>query len=124
MVRDPARTGELSRTAERLGVELDVITGWPGTPLPEADLIVSTLPGDAAAVFASHRWVPGSALLDVVYAPWPTGLAIAAQAAGVRVVDGLAVLLHQAVMQVELMTGATAPVEGMRAALQAAAGRT
>jgi shikimate dehydrogenase len=36
------------------------------------------------------------------------------------VVSGLAVLLHQAVAQVELMTGRPGPVEAMRAALDAA----
>lgn len=124
MVREPRRTGALRETADRVGVELEVITGWPRTRLPEADLVVSTLPGDAAAVFGSHAWAGGSTLLDVVYAPWPTGLASAAQAAGVQVVDGLSVLLHQAAVQVELMTGATAPVDAMRTALLAAAGRT
>jgi shikimate dehydrogenase len=56
----------------------------------------------------------------VVYAPWPTSLAGSAQAAGCPVISGLAVLLHQAVAQVELMTGRPGPVEEMRTALVAA----
>ena len=59
-------------------------------------------------------------MLDVVYAPWPTPFAAGAAAAGCRLVSGLAVLLHQAVAQVELMTGRAGPVEAMRAALDAA----
>jgi shikimate dehydrogenase len=59
-------------------------------------------------------------VLDVVYAPWPTPLAAAATDAGCRVVGGLAVLLHQAVAQVELMTGRPGPVPAMRAGLEAA----
>jgi shikimate dehydrogenase len=67
---------------------------------------------------------PGAVVLDVVYAPWPTAFAAAAEAAGARVVSGLEMLLHQAVAQVELMTGRTPPVVAMRDALHAArAGR-
>jgi shikimate dehydrogenase len=58
--------------------------------------------------------------LDVVYAPWPTPFATSATRRGVHVVSGLAVLLHQAVEQVELMTGMSAPVEAMREALATA----
>jgi shikimate dehydrogenase len=63
---------------------------------------------------------PGTVVLDVVYAPWPTAFAAAAEAAGARVVSGLEMLLHQAVAQVELMTGRRPPVEAMREALDAA----
>src|SRR6185437_746982 len=45
------------------------------------------------------------AVLDVVYAPWPTRLAQAAAKAGAIVVSGFDLLLHQAARQVELMTG-------------------
>ena len=55
-------------------------------------------------------------VLDVVYHPWPTALATAAQQAGVPTAGGFALLLHQAARQVELMTGKPAPVEAMRAA--------
>jgi shikimate dehydrogenase len=59
-------------------------------------------------------------VLDVVYAPWPTPFAAAASAAGGTVVSGLAMLLHQAAGQVELMTGRPAPLAAMRTALEAA----
>ena len=55
----------------------------------------------------------------MVYAPWPTPLALAASAAGAVVASGFAMLLHQAAAQVELMTGKPAPLEAMRAAGQA-----
>ncbi|MEV4461735.1 shikimate dehydrogenase, partial [Microbispora sp. NPDC049633] len=56
----------------------------------------------------------------VVYAPWPTALAAAAGARGRTVLGGFPMLLHQAVRQVELMTGrADVPVETMRAAGEA-----
>ena len=60
----------------------------------------------AAEVLArSGSRLAGLRLLDVVYADWPTPLAAAAAAAGAQVVSGLHMLVHQAVEQVELMTG-------------------
>jgi shikimate dehydrogenase len=120
LVRDAARTGELRAAAERLGVRPVVRGGLPDVPLPAADLVLSTLPAGAADVLRYHRWAPGTIVLDVVYAPWPTPLAAAATAAGCRVASGASVLLHQAVAQVELMTGMQAPVAAMRSALDSA----
>jgi shikimate dehydrogenase len=116
LVREPARAGELRATADRLGVALDLRGGLPG-PVPEADLVVSTLPAGAADGLEPPA---GAVVLDVVYAPWPTRFAATAAAAGGTVVSGLAMLLHQAAAQVELMTGRPAPLPAMRAALDAA----
>ncbi len=80
-------------------------------------------PGRRAQSFLrTVPWFPRTgpmAVLDVVYHPWPTPLAQAAAAAGAIVVSGFAMLLHQAVTQVELMTGKPAPLEAMRAAGEA-----
>jgi len=123
LVRSAARTGELRAAAERLGVEPRVSDALcdpsrARAALAEADVVVSTLPRGAADGLAGVR--PGGVVLDVVYAPWPTAFAAAAEAAGARVVSGLEMLLHQAVAQVELMTGRTPPVAAMREALDAA----
>ena len=59
-------------------------------------------------------------VFDVVYDPWPTPLAAAAQADGRLVVGGLDLLLWQAVDQVRAMTGRfDVPVAAMRAAGEA-----
>jgi shikimate dehydrogenase len=120
LVRDLARTGELRETADRLGMRPAISAALFTGPLPAADLVISTLPGRAADSLSATRWKPDTMVLDVVYAPWPTSLAGSAQAAGCPVISGLAVLLHQAVAQVELMTGRPGPVEEMRTALVAA----
>ncbi|TMR24532.1 shikimate dehydrogenase [Nonomuraea turkmeniaca] len=119
LVRDPARAGETVEVAERLGVALAVETFDKLDALTGVDLVVSTLPSGAADAFAD-RLAGVPALFDVVYSPWPTTAAAAVEAAGGSVVGGFAMLLHQAVRQVELMTGRTdVPVEAMRAAGQA-----
>jgi shikimate dehydrogenase len=119
LVRNVDRAGELRAAADRAGVDLAVRKLDDDRPLA-ADLVISTLPPGAADPLAGHEWKPGQAVLDVVYSPWPTRLASAVGAAGGTVVSGALLLLHQAGVQVELMTGRPAPVTAMRDALRAA----
>ncbi len=125
-VRDPQRAGDLLAAADRLGVPVQLAPfGDPAQPAP--GLLISTVPAGAADHYAERirqgTLRPGC-VLDVVYHPWPTALATAAQQAGVPTAGGFALLLQQAARQVELMTGKSAPVEAMRAAgLAALAGR-
>jgi shikimate dehydrogenase len=119
LVRDIGRTGELQSAAERLGVRVDVRALTDGDPAWDVDLLVSTLPAGAADPFAARPWRPAQVVVDVGYAPWPTRLAAAAGERGATVVGGAAMLLHQAALQVELMTGVPAPLPAMRAALDA-----
>ncbi len=120
LVRDPARTGELLASAERLGVRVEIAPLSQAQSLTGAELVISTLPAGAADGLDRH-WRPGQAVLDVVYHRWPTVLAATAGRNGATVISGASMLLFQAAAQVELMTGRTAPVEAMRAALLAAA---
>lgn len=91
------------------------------------DVVVSTLPAGSPVDRVDHEGhetdLSGVVLLDAVYANWPTPLARWATDAGGTVVSGAEMLLHQAAGQVELMTGRTAPVEAMRAALTDAVGQ-
>lgn len=120
VVRDPSRADRLLAVAERLRLRVRLCS-FPGLvpPHPAGDLLISTVPAGVADAFAEHIRVTGrapAAVLDVVYAPWPTPLAAAASAAGALVASGFAMLLHQAATQVVLMTGKPAPLETMRAA--------
>jgi len=121
-VRDPARAQDLLAAAERLAVAI-TLTGF-GTPQDDApDVLISTVPAGAADIYAERIAGGGLVprhLLDVVYHPWPTPLAAAAQEANIPVAGGLALLLHQAAHQVTLMTGKPAPLETMRQALGSA----
>jgi shikimate dehydrogenase len=110
LVRDVARTAELRAAAGRLGVAPRIAAGLAEGLAAEVDVVVSTLPRGAADGLVPRAGV----VLDAVYSPWPTAFAAAATG---RVVSGLEMLLHQAVAQVELMTGKPGPVEAMRAAL-------
>jgi shikimate dehydrogenase len=119
-VRDRARAGDLLAAAGRLGMAVELRPF--GSEVRDGDLLVSTVPAGAADFYAERPWAHRprpSAVLDVVYHPWPTPIAQAASGWGAVVISGFDLLLHQAARQVELMTGlAPAPLPAMRAAGQ------
>jgi shikimate dehydrogenase len=111
----------LVTTGRDLGVEVRVLPWDTAAQGLGRGLVVSTVPrGVADHLVPAVPEAPG-VLLDVVYDPWPTALAAAWTARGGQVASGLAMLLHQSVAQVRLMTGLEPPVEVMRAALLEAA---
>ncbi|EHB50466.1 shikimate-5-dehydrogenase [Mycolicibacterium rhodesiae JS60] len=118
-----ARSHDKADRSVTLGPALDVTTAFCALAdprLPEvvatADVLVSTIPADAAAAHAGvFAGVP--VLLDAIYDPWPTPLAAAVREAGGEVISGVQMLLHQAFSQVEQFTGRPAPREQMAAAL-------
>jgi shikimate dehydrogenase len=121
-VRDPDRAAGLLAAAARLGVTVRLADFGGGDGRRSWHLVISTVPAGAADIYA-ERMLRGdlvpAAVLDVVYQPWPTGLAAAAERTGAAVIGGFELLLHQAARQVELMTARTAPVAAMRRAGQA-----
>ncbi|HEX2073477.1 MAG TPA: shikimate dehydrogenase [Geodermatophilus sp.] len=116
-VRDPRRAGSVIRVLGALSVPASVLP-LAGAAV-DAPVVVSTVPVDGQPAVAGLAWEAGQTVLDVVYDPWPTPLATAVAEAGGTVISGLEVLFWQATAQVELMTGLQAPIEAMRAALDA-----
>lgn len=86
--------------------------------IAEADVIVNTTPKHATDDLAAG-WA-GKPLVEVNYDPWPTALAQAASAGGHPVAGGLVVLVHQAVRQIELVTGKRPDPDVLMAAAEAA----
>ncbi|MFD7340936.1 shikimate dehydrogenase [Streptomyces violascens] len=124
-VRSEARAEEMRGWGERLGVDVRTADWSRAADAFEAPLVIATTPAgttDALAAAVPER--PGT-LFDVLYEPWPTALAAAWSGRGGAVVGGLDLLVHQAVLQVEQMTGCDkAPLEAMRKAGESAlAGR-
>lgn len=101
-----------------LTVQVAGLEAWGDGAEP---VVLSTLPGGVADALPMPRGRHGL-LFDAVYANWPTLLARAAAAAGMQVVSGLDLLVHQAGLQFELFTGFPAPVEEMFKAGRAALG--
>jgi shikimate dehydrogenase len=116
-VRSEARAAEMRQWAERLEVSVRIADWADAEQALHAPLVISTTP--AGVTDALARSVPErpTALFDVLYDPWPTDLAARWSAYGGAVVSGLDLLVHQAVLQVEQMTGrAPAPLDAMRKA--------
>lgn len=114
VARDPGRTATVAGLATGLG--LAVTVHRLGDPVPDADLLVSTIPAAALESQAPALAAAAAAVFDVVYDPWPTPLATAGAELGRVVVDGLDLLAGQAVDQVRLMTGGSVEFDLLRSA--------
>jgi shikimate dehydrogenase len=119
-----ARNAQAAQRLVALGARLGVTTSFQDLADTErlhdvaagCDVLVSTIPADAAARYAAV--VAGApVLLDAIYDPWPTPLARAVSEHGGEVISGLQMLLNQAFSQVEQFTGRPAPREQMATAL-------
>ena len=121
-VRDPERAAGLLAVARRLEMAVRLADFGQQPPASSWHLLISTVPAGVADIYAQQvlrgDLVP-AAVLDVVYHPWPTRLAAAAEKTGAALVFGFELLLHQAARQVELMTARTPPTAAMRRAGQA-----
>lgn len=117
VVRTPARAEPLRPLAVQLGVELDIRPWW--ARLPDADLAVSTVVSGAADTIAPSVVETVPVIVDVIYDPWPTVLATTAEGAGCTVINGRDLLVGQALLQIELMTGHSVPADVLYAALPA-----
>jgi shikimate dehydrogenase len=116
-VRSEARAAEMRQWAERLEVSVRIADWADAEQALHAPLVISTTPTGVTDALARSVPERPTALFDVLYDPWPTDLAARWSAYGGAVVSGLDLLVHQAVLQVEQMTGrAPAPLDAMRKA--------
>lgn len=104
VVRDPSRAADAEAAVRGRGIGVSV-RQIDDPLIDQVDLLVSTVPHEAIDGRSHELAESARAVFDVLYDPWPTGLAKAAAAAGRPVVSGLDLLAHQAAEQVELMTG-------------------
>jgi shikimate dehydrogenase len=111
----PARLGSCAWQTTSLGV------AFAATDLLVQATSATLNGGVVAEEFASALPLPmlprHAAVVDIVYHPLETSVLHAARAEGLKTVDGLGMLLHQAALSFELWTGRTAPLAEMRAAL-------
>jgi shikimate dehydrogenase len=114
--RDPVRAEALARSLEVDGRH-PIVVPWPkGEVLPDA--VVNATPLGLSGEEVLEDAVLPAWVIDLVPTAEETPLVKRAKATeNVTVVDGLSMLLHQAVRSFELWTGVPAPIEAMRAAL-------
>lgn len=122
-VRSEARADEMRGWGERLGVDVRIARWETAERALRAPLVIATTPAGTTDGLAAAVPDAVGTLFDVLYEPWPTALAAAWSARGGAVVSGLDLLAHQAVQQVEQMTGRSpAPLAVMRKAGEQALG--
>ena len=115
--------------ARRLCTELEVPAGG-AAPLgslslliKKIDLIVNATPvgADGESVLFPVTWItPQQFVFDLIYHPALTPLVRGARERGARAVNGLSMLLFQALNSFEIWTGQPAPEAEMRASLERA----
>jgi shikimate dehydrogenase len=106
---------ELAGAIGRVGseddiVSSDIVVNATSLGMATADMATQVVPFDPALLRA------GQVVADLVYHPLETALLVAARAVGALAVDGLAMLIHQAVLQQELWVGMRPDADVMRAA--------
>jgi shikimate dehydrogenase len=109
--------------------DLQVTAGGP-TPIGslalvarKVDLIVNATPvgNDGEGQLLPVEWIsPAQFVFDLIYQPPVTPLVRGARERGARAVNGLSMLLFQALAAFEIWTGQAAPETAMRAALERA----
>jgi len=104
-LRNPARLAEFDALVTHFDLELDPRPWSDARGAAEFELVVNTTPAGAADELAERLPSSVGTLFDVLYHPWPTPLAAAWSERGGAVLGGRDLLVHQAVRQVELMTG-------------------
>lgn len=115
LVRRPGASQPIAELGRRLGIAVDEAPLAALAEIEDADLVISTLPGTAELdVVPSRSLVSAAPLLDVAYDPWPTVLGASWLEGGGRVVHGLGMLLHQALLQVRIFVngGPNTPLDG------------
>jgi shikimate dehydrogenase len=118
--RSAARAPALEATAAAVGLRVDVRPWAAAAEAFAAPLVVNTSPAGAADAWVGVVPASVGTLFEVLYDPWPTPLAAAWAARRGTVVDGLDLLVHQAALQVGLMTGADVDVAGFAGLLRSA----
>jgi 3-dehydroquinate dehydratase/shikimate dehydrogenase len=113
--RDLTKAGDAAQAAGCAHGSLKDLGTYPWDILINATPLGSAASPDFTPVPARlHR--PGTIVFDMVYDPLATRFLREAQAAGCTIIDGLEMLLSQAIVQFEAWTGLEAPVDAMKSA--------
>jgi shikimate dehydrogenase len=100
--RNPER--ELSMRATTTHSQLE-FRDW-GSDLEAGDLLINTTPACVADSYTEKlEGVIGGIYFEALYQPWPTRLLAKWRASDGFAIDGLDLLVHQGIDQVEIMTG-------------------
>ena len=89
------------------GSQIDFISWDSKISFDDFDLVVNTTPGETASVFCDQKISVGTTFFEVLYNPWPTQLLSHWRNSGGYGIDGLDLLIHQAISQIQIFSGMT-----------------
>ncbi len=119
VARDATRAhASLDGLADTLGQSLDV-RGWGAPETGRRDVLISTVPAALDPTLVSALVARAAVVFDISYGHGPSRFAPEAAAAGVPLLDGLDMLVGQALDQIVLMTGRPCPAAPLLAAARA-----
>jgi len=124
MAEHGAQVGIFNRTA-RSAEEVVEIVGAASSVVQEeairdADVIVNATPlgmSNDSLPFDPSLLSKGQSLIDLIYEPEKTALLVEAESLGVKTLNGVGMLLHQAGAQFQLWTGCEPPLKEMAQAV-------
>jgi shikimate dehydrogenase len=113
VVRSAHRATDCHTLATKLGIRASVVELGRVNDVPDAQLIISTLPSGTqlpdTTLQTLVKW--GAPLMDVGYHPWPTPLAQAFLSRGLDAHSGLPMLMFQALGQIRAFVNGNAATQ-------------
>jgi shikimate dehydrogenase len=83
-----------------------IFHSWDSSKLlNEVSLVVNTSPAGAADVFCADLSKPAGVYFEALYNPWPTALLKKFNDLGQETIDGIELLVHQGISQIEIFSG-------------------
>jgi shikimate dehydrogenase len=83
-----------------------IFHSWDSSQLlNEVSLVVNTSPAGAADVFCADLSKPAGVYFEALYNPWPTALLKKFNDLGQQTIDGIELLVHQGISQIEIFSG-------------------
>jgi shikimate dehydrogenase len=99
------RSAQRSQTLKGIATKSEVNFFDMQHPLDGYDLVISTVPASASEIVAAKSWNKETTFFEVLYNPFPTQGLKRAQEIGSQVIDGMQLLVEQALDQIQLFSG-------------------
>jgi len=100
--RNPDREQSMNQASL---VDVDYLPWELTSHINSADLVINTTPDRTAEFFLPSVENPRGTFFEVLYKPWPTAMSKVWAESKNQVIDGLDLLIHQGISQVEIFTG-------------------
>ena len=124
MAEHGAQVGIFNRTASSAEEVVEIVGAASSVvqeeAIREADVIVNATPlgmSNDSLPFDPSLLSKGQSLIDLIYEPEKTALLVEAESLGVKTLNGVGMLLHQAGAQFQLWTGCEPPLKEMAQAV-------